>query len=274
MATNYGTKPPGMPSILGDIPGPFSGTKPAGIGNDFDTAYTQWQKTKTPESNTAILKTLQPVIDTAVMSYAGQSASPTIKSRAKIMALKALDSYDPQRGNVRTHLLSQLQSLRRATAQAQNIINIPEQVSLDFSRLNESENELRDQLGRDPSDDELADSTGLSVRRIRKIRAFNQPVSEGMTTREVAGDEAYGGDVASAVPGSGNRAADAWFDFVYGDLSPVDQLIADMTLGRHGRRRASTQDIARRLNITPGAVSQRAAKIQAQLDKQYTQGGF
>lgn len=266
-------KPPGMPSILGDVPAPFSGRKPAGVSSDFDTVYKQWQQTRTPQTNTALLGTIQPVIDTAVMSYAGQNASPTIRSRARLMALKALDTYDPARGNVRTHLLSQLQSLRRMSAQTQNIISIPEQVGLDYGRLSESEAELYDQLGRDPTDDELADHTGLSRRRIQKIRAFNQPVSEGMTTREVTDEESYGGDVASTIPNS-NRSADAWFNFVYEDLSPVDKLIADMTLGRNGRRKASTQDIARRLNITPGAVSQRAAKIQALLDKQYTQGNF
>jgi DNA-directed RNA polymerase specialized sigma subunit len=174
---------------------------------------------------------------------------------------------------VRTHLLSQLQSLRRLSAQQQNIISIPEQVGLDYTRFNESENELRDRLGRDPTDDETADATGLSTRRIQKIRAFNQPVSEGMTTREVMDEESYGGDVASTIPNN-TRAANAWFNFVYEDLSPVDKLIADMTLGRNGRRQTSTQEIARRLNITPGAVSQRAAKIQAMLDKQYTQSTF
>jgi len=51
-------------------------------------------------------------------------------------------------------------------------------------------------------------------------------------------------------------------------------LIMDMTLGRNGKRRTPTQEIARKLGITPGAVSQRAAKIQTMLDKRYTQGGF
>jgi RNA polymerase primary sigma factor len=273
MADNKTSTPAGMPSILGDVPAPFSARMPTGVSTDFDNAYAQWQRTKTPETNTALLGTLQPVIDTAVMSYAGQNASPTTRSKARLMALKALDTYDPQRGNVRTHLLSQLQSLRRVSAQAQNIISIPEQVGLDYGRLTESESELYDQLGRDPTDDELADHTGLSKRRIQKIRAFNQPVSEGMTTREVTDEESYGGDVASTIPNS-NRSADAWFNFVYEDLGPVDKLIADMTLGRNGRRKTSTQEIARRLNITPGAVSQRAAKIQAMLDKQYTQGNF
>lgn len=269
---NNSNKPQkGMQSILGDVPAPFSGTKPTGVGGDFDNVYSQWQQTKTPDTNTALLKTIQPVIDTAVASYAGANANPTIRSRAKIMALKALDTYDPNRGNVRTHLLSQLQSLRRLSAQSQNIISIPEQVGLDYGTLSDTESELYDELGRDPTDDELADRTGLSVRRIRKVRAFNQPISEG-TTQQVT-DEGQPGDVASSIPGATN-AADAWFDFVYDDLSPTDKLVADLALGRHGRRRASTQEIARRLNITPGAVSQRAAKIQAMLDKRQQYNAF
>jgi DNA-directed RNA polymerase specialized sigma subunit len=258
----------GMPSILGDVEPPFSG-KPRinGVADDFDSVFGEWQKQPSPENNTRLLQTVQPVINTAVGSYS-TSASPSLHSRARLMALKAMNSFDPKRGNVRTHLLSQLQSLRRVSAQEQNIIGIPEQVGLDYQRINSAENELRDSMSRDASDDELADYTGLSVRRIRKLRQFNQPVAHGTTAQETA-EESFGGDVASAVPNQ-NQSADAWLDFVYGDLTPTDKLIMDMTLGRNGRRGASTQDIARRLNITPGAVSQRAAKIQAMLDKRFT----
>ena len=263
----------GMPSILDEVGRPFSGQKKlTGVGEEFEPLYQQWKTTRTPEMNTKMLSTVQPVIDTALMSYAGKNTSPTLKSRARLMALKALDTYDPQKGNVRTHLLSQMQSLRRMTAKEQNIISLPEQVGLDYQRLNESENELRDQLGRDPTDNELSDHTLLSSRRIRKIRAFSQPVAEGSTAQE-SGDEANDGNVASTIPGA-NRSTDAWLNFVYDDLGPIDKMIMDMTLGRNGRRRASTQDIARKLNVTPGAVSQRAAKIQVMLDKRYTQGGF
>jgi DNA-directed RNA polymerase specialized sigma subunit len=266
-------KQPGMPSILDDTPMPFSAPpRPQGVGEDFDATFKQWQQDRTPENNTRLLKSVHPVIETALTSYAGGNTSPTMRSRARLMALKAMENYDPQRGNVRTHLLSQLQSLRRLSAQSQNIISIPEQVGLDYQRLLESENELRDRLGRNPSDDELADHTMLSRRRIRKIRGFRPPLAEGATVIE-SGDEGNDGSVASTIPGS-TRAADAWMDFVHDDLSPIDKLIMDMTLGRNGRARASTQEIAQRLNITPGAVSQRAAKIQALLDKRYTQGGF
>lgn len=259
---------PGMPSILGEVPAPFSApSKITGVAGDFDTTFDEWKKTQTPATNTKILGTVQPVIETALSSYVGQSATPAIRSRAKLMALKALNTFDPAAGNVRTHLLSQLQSLRRLSAQEQNIIGIPEQVGLDYQKLSEAENELRDRLSRDPSDDEVADATGLSIRRIKKIRAFNQPIAEGSTIIETGDDYADAGGIASNVPGQTN-AQDAWLDFVYGDLSPTDKLIMDMTLGRNGRRKTSTQDIAKKLNISPGAVSQRAAKIQNMLNQQ------
>lgn len=263
----------GMPSVLGDITPPFSGQKSiTGVSPDFDNLYTTWKKNPTPDTNTQILSAVQPVIDSAVSSYAGANTSQTMKSRARLMALKALGSYDPQRGNVRTHLLSQLQSLRRAAAKEQNIISLPEQVGLDFQHITNAENELRDQYGRDPTDDELSDFTNLSKRRIQKIRKFNQPLAEGTVSR-IVDEDSGGGDVASSIPGR-QDAAEAWMNFVYDDLGPTDKLIMDMTLGRNGKRKASTQDIARRLRLTPGAISQRAAKIQTMLDKRFEQGGF
>lgn len=265
-------KPIGMASILDDVPPPFSGKKPTGMGDDFDSVYGQWQTARTPDNNTKLLKTVQPIIDTALSSYVGTTPSPSMRTRAKLMALKAMETYDPNRGNVKTHLLSQMQSLRRALAKENNIISLPEQVGLDFQRLTESENQLRDQLGRDPTDDEIADATNLSTRRIQKIRAFHQPVAESATITENENDT-YDGDIASSVPGA-NNAHNAWLNFVYEDLGPTDRLIMDMTLGRNGKRRASGQEIAARLKLSPGAVSQRAAKIQAMIDRRHTHGGF
>lgn len=256
----------GMPSILGDVPKPFSEQRPPAVGVDFGNLHTQWLQNPTPQQNTQVLSAVQPIIDTAVSSYVGQNPTPAIKTRAKLMALKALKTFDPKLGNVKTHLLSQMQGLRRLAAQEQNIIAIPEQVGLDFQKLTEAENDLRDRLSRDPSDDEIADYTGLSTRRIKKIRDFHKPIAEGSTVIETSDDYADSGGIASKIPGQ-TTEQDAWAEFVYGDLNPTNKLIMDMALGLHGRRKASVQEIARKLNITPGAVSQRAAKIQEMLDR-------
>lgn len=260
-------------SIMDDennqITAPYSGKpKIKGVPDDFDDIYRQWSTNRAPDTNTQILDAVQPVIDTAIQSYVGQNANQSIKTQAKLLALQALDSYDPRRGNIRTHLLTQLQRLRRIAAEQQNIIDIPEQVGLDHNTITEAKNELFDRLGREPTDDELADHTGLSKKRIGKLRQFNQPVAEGMTYNENAGDDDYGGDVASNIPGS-DPGFGAWLDFVYDDLSPIDKLIMDMSLGRNGRKKMSTQEVARTLNISPSAVSQRASKIQTLLDKRH-----
>jgi DNA-directed RNA polymerase specialized sigma subunit len=256
----------GAPSILGDTAPPFSQPKQTGVADDFATTHQMWQKNQTPEMNTKMLEKIQPTIDTAISSYVGQNPSVTMQTRAKLMALKALNNFDPARGNVRTHLLSQMQSLRRMAAQEQNIIGIPEQAGLDYQKLTEAERDLQDRLSRDPSDDEIANATGLSTRRIGKIRSFHQPLAEGSTILETGDDYTDSGDIASKIPGQ-TSAHDAWSNFVYGDLSPTNKLIMDMSLGRNGRRKTSVQEIARKLNITPGAVSQRAAKIQEMLNK-------
>jgi len=265
---NTPNKNTAAPSILGDVAPPFSGQTTYGATPDFDALYPKWKTGPSPALNTQIVKSLQPVIDTAVNSYAGKNPSPTVRARARLMALKSLDTYDPQRGTVKTHLLSQMQSLRRLAAKENNIISIPEQVALDYRRLSEAENELEGELGRPPTDSEIADMVGLSIRRIKKIRGFNQPISEGMTAARAGGEDAANTDVASVLPGY-TKHTDAWLDFVYDDLAPTDKLIMDMLLGRNGRRKTSTQQIAQKLKITPGAVSQRASKIQDMIDQRY-----
>ena len=132
---------------------------------------------------------------------------------------------------------------------------------------------LNTPISREPSTQEIADHTGISTRRLQKIKSFHQPLAEGSLTHEGDDSGDSPGEVASHIPGA-HRADDAWLSFVYDDLGPTDKLIMDMTLGRNGKRKSATQDIARKLNVSSGAVSQRAAKIQQMLDKRHTYDGF
>lgn len=143
-------------------------------------------------------------------------------------------------------------------------MSIPEQVALDLGHVRESENFLRDKLGRDPSDSELADHTGLSLRRLTYVRRARPAYAEGSMVRptEDGGDDLY----SPAVRSRGNGALQQWHEFVYHDLDARDQLIMEHTLGMHGKRVLSNQDVAKRLGISPGAVSQRKARIQQKLD--------
>lgn len=227
---------------------------------EFAEPYQLWRTTPSPENADNLLKAINPVLTAALRNYAPMPASPTIKSRAKLMALDALGRYDPMQAKLRTHLLFQLQGLRRHAARENQIIQLPEQVGLDLNALHKTEEELKDRLGRDPSDHELSRHAGLSLKRISYIRQAKQPVLESALHSAVSPDDLY----SPAVQDDG--MAKLWQDFVYQDLAPTDQLIMEHSLGLHGRPVLSTQAIARKLGITSGAVSQRKAKIQAKMN--------
>lgn len=235
------------------------------IEPDFAEPYNAWKAAPSPLTTGPLLRAVNPVLDTAIKSYGGKSTSPNLRSQAKQLAIKAFDSYDPRRGTLKTHLLSQLQSLRRANAEEQQIISVPEAVRLDNYNLMQAEAELADRLGRSPSDAEISDYTGLSPKRLEYVRQLRVPVSEGMADND---------GNAPTVHGLNDDPEAAWREFIYYDLSPTDQLIMDMTLGLRGNDRLPPKEIAQRLGVTVGAISQRTAKIQQLLDSRTDVGSI
>lgn len=237
--------------------------------------YTNWKRDPSPANTGAILKSVDPVINEAIRTYGGSSAgSPTLRGQARRLTLNAIRNYDPSKAKLRTHLLSQLQGLRRIAAKEDQILNIPEQVLLDMGSLRESENKLKDQLGRDPSDAELADATGLSTKRLAYVRTMRPSFAEGKMIQ--VDDEGSSLNQPAVEQGASiqSKGMKAWQDFVYQDLDPIDQQIMEYTLGLHGKPELSNQEVAKLLRLSPGAVSQRKAKIQQRLDLSEDTGLF
>ena len=226
---------------------------------EFADSFNAWKKDQTPEANTQMLHTLRPVIEQGIKAHVGES-NPLLLSRARKLTLNGLRSYDQSRSRLKTHIFTQLQGLKRINRQQGQIIQAPERVQLDAYHLVNHTQELRDQLGRDPSDAELADHTGFSLKRIAHVRKLQPGVAEGTMDR-----------VAPSMPigmQTSQPAHDTWVQIVYEDLPPLDQRILEHTLGLNGHPRLSNQDLARKLGRSAGAISQRKAKIQQLLDQE------
>ena len=232
------------------------------LESNFQTEFSDWQKQPNKQTTGQLLRKLQPVIDRGIRAHVGPQTSPVLRSRARKIALDALGTYDQERSQLGTHVTNHLKGLRRASRQQQQVLRVPERVSLNQHLLAESEAELHDQLGREPSLPELADHTGLSRDRIRYIRNFRPPVAEGSLLSSMEG----GGEEASFMPSVEQDSTPMVLEAVYGDLEATNQKILDWTLGLHGMKQLSNQDIARRLRLTPGAISQRKAQIQQRIN--------
>lgn len=249
-----------MAGSMDFMEGPFSGGQM--LEKNYEPHYTAWKANPTPENAGNLLRAVDPIIDKAMKSYArGSKDSPTLRSKAKQITLNAFNNYDPTKSKLQTYLYYQLQSLQRATAKEERIISAPEQILLDSKHLYDSSNELKDSLGRDPSDSELADHVGLSLKRIKYIRRLKQAVPEStFTTQRGSEDEMFD-------PAVQMHDDSGWREFVYHDLDPTNQIIMEHLLGMHGKAKLPTKLIAQKLGVSPGAISQRSASIQAKLDK-------
>lgn len=239
--------------------GPFSGAQ----HRDQDTlqAIQAWQAAPTPELAATMLKQLRPVFDRAIRQFVPGEISPTLRAHAKHIALEQLPQYDVQKASPETFLRPHLQRLQRLQVQQNNIISVPERVLMERQALARAETELEDQYGVSPSTLQLADYLGVPVKRIKYIRQAQLPRSESQSIM-------YGEDgepQEQAVEQEQTRAA---AHFVYDSLDDErDRRILEWSLGLHGHKPQTVAAIANRLHITPSAVSQRAQKIQQQVDE-------
>jgi DNA-directed RNA polymerase specialized sigma subunit len=226
----------------------------------FQQPFNTWQQDPNPDNASALLTAVKPAIDRGIRAHVGTKISPATRSHARRLALGAIRSYDPHQAQLTTHIVNNLQGLKRAVRQQSHVMAVPERVELDRRRVASARAELEDRLGIEPSPQQLADYTGLSLRRLRHIQQFRPPIAEGKFTTPTEESQGF-------TPAVQQDPSDAWLDLIYEDLAPIDQNILDWTLGLHGRRPASNQEIAKRLRLSPGAVSQRKARIQMLLDQ-------
>jgi hypothetical protein len=222
----------------------------------YHDVYNSWHANKSPTTTSALVKAVDPILDEATRSYAGGEANTTnAKTTAKRLAIEAFDRYDPDRAKLKTHLLSHLRGLRRVTQRATQAIYLPEQHRIDAQRLASSLPELTEQLGRHPSDAELADHTGLSLARLKKARAV-----PGVLTSGQVGD-------STGVAKVDKNALDKWTEAIYHDSDPIDQIILERSLGLHGHAVMPAHEIAALVNLSPGGISQHKSRLQKQLDE-------
>ena len=227
----------------------------------MDAEFDAWRRDRRPETLRPLLTAAEPVLRSALQSFAG--GDPSLSGRARVLAAKAFESYDPSRGaNLRTWLMHSLRPLGRYAQARRQTVRVPEKSSVDLWRLGEETRKFRDETGREPSDLELADRTGLAVRRILKLRRFGSgEMSESSVTRtnEDGEQEIWHPGVGRASP------QDVWLEYVHHDLPAIDQKILEWRTGLFGKEVLPNQEIASRLGLSPGRVSQRAARIQARI---------
>lgn len=83
--------------------------------------------------------------------------------------IDALNTYNPEKAALSTHVEKRLKKVLRDVAQSQNFARIPEGQTRQINLLASAQEDLHERLGRPPTRPELAQEVGLSQRRVNTI---------------------------------------------------------------------------------------------------------
>ena len=231
------------------------------LESEYHEPFKTWQSSKRePADNAAFLKTLDPLINKHLLRFDEQDRV-ALRPKAKVLALQAMQKYDPTRANLNSYFSHQLQSINRAYNSSQQIIKVPENRNYARQRIISKASELESEYGRMPTTAELSDKLGMSPKKIEKIMRVGNTVTYGA----FESDDEEGGSILPAVVSP--VKFDTLVDLVYPDLNTMDKLIFEASYGIYGKRKMTPAQLAKKLGVSQATISLRKRSLQEKMDK-------
>jgi DNA-directed RNA polymerase specialized sigma subunit len=239
----------------------------------YNLVKSNFSRTKLSE----FLNLIDPVLTKAINVYGGAFNSDLLRSRAKYYAIKAIKDYDPTKSSMTTHLYTRLKRLMEDTRYEIYPTYISSKEALLRNKINTAIKELTNKLGHEPSAAQIADHTGISLRKVEKIlgKSINI-IGEGVEERGEEGESVRGvgtGTVVVERPGVKEQKFKLLLESVYLSLDPLHQAIMEEIYGMYGKKPKQLADIARKYRLTPARISQIKSNIDQKI-KEFGETAF
>jgi DNA-directed RNA polymerase specialized sigma subunit len=162
--------PPPVTSPIAEPPTPAGAPKPTKRQQDIDLWHQWHQGGRQPEHLEPLVSRFEPIITSKMRQWKPPMAQEeAFRTELRKQVVKALHTYDPSRGTaVSTHVVSRMPAAIRWGNQHANTAYIPEGKTRHIGPLLAAQDDLREELGRDPTHDELAHATGISLKHVQK----------------------------------------------------------------------------------------------------------
>lgn len=220
-------------------------------------SYDVWRAAKTKSNLFAVVKDLEPTIGSVLASMGG-GGNPGLRGKARVVAAKAVQTFDPAAGAaLPTWVSQQLRQLSRDIRKSNTDIHVPDGVMMDAYAIHRAESELEDELGREPTVEEVSDRAHLSVKRVADVRRKNR--------RQSSESAATAGDEVAAVGGISIDHYPEAMDYVYRESDTNDRKLMEYTVGYGGAKVLGSKEIMGRLRLTPTQLTRRKARLSMRI---------
>lgn len=143
---------------------------------DQDTlCWEAYRRSRSPADRDRLLKRFDGALQSQVNRWAGPVPREVLLNEAKLLAVKAFDSFDPKKGTaLATHVVNNLLPLSRIVYTYQNSTRLPENTTMKLQTYNTAVEHLKAYHGREPTTDELHDELGWSTTELSRIKDSNR----------------------------------------------------------------------------------------------------
>lgn len=212
-------------------------------------AWQKWHTTKDKQDLSTLFGRVQPIIHKEVSRWAsGPVSRPVLTLEAKKLSLNAFNNFNPEKARLSTHLTNNLKGLSRIVYTHNNPARMPEHQVLKLSTFLGAKSSLEEELGREPTAQELAESLVWSTNEVAR---YEGQIRTGYSTSK------------PQPPGFEKFDADRSFlHFVYNDLVDQDKIVFEHTTGYGGKRVLSAQELIKKTKMTQGQISHSKRRIR------------